>query len=119
MAWSVPSNDSMVGLPSTSGLQVDRPAPDELEVGQGVGRLVEAQVDPVVLVPQQQFAAVAEVAVYYIDPRFSEVRQAEQQPLLDFLELARLDDVLPGLLLVGVTRKSCAERRIPASGTCR
>ena len=80
-------------------LQMHRPAPEELEVGQRVRRLVQAQVDSVVLVPQQQFAAVAVVAVHYIDPRFAEVRQAEQQPLLDFLELARLDDVLPRLLL--------------------
>src|SRR5262245_31320189 len=58
-------------------LQVHRPAPDELDVGQGVGRLVQAQLDARVLVLEQQLPAVAVVAVYYIYPRFSEVRQAE------------------------------------------
>ena len=53
------------------------------------------------LVPQQQFAAVAVVAVHDINPRLAEVRQAEQQPLLDLLELPRLDHVVPGLLLIG------------------
>src|SRR5689334_24901765 len=53
------------------------------------------------LVLEQQFAAVAVVAVGDVNPRFAEVRQAEQQPLLDLLEVARLDVVLPGLLLPG------------------
>src|SRR6516225_1183658 len=53
------------------------------------------------VVPEQQFAAVAVVAVYYINPRFPEVRQAEEQALLDVFEVARLDEVLPGLLLPG------------------
>ena len=53
------------------------------------------------LVTQKQFPAVAEIAVYYIDPRFSEVRQADEQPLLDFLEVAGLNDVLPPLFLPG------------------
>src|SRR5262249_11484275 len=83
-------------------LQVRRPPPDELDVGQGVGRLVEPEVDARVLLPQEQLAAVAVVAVYYINPRLAEVRQAEEEPLLDFLELAGLNDVLAGLLLEGV-----------------
>src|SRR5262249_27117060 len=82
-------------------LQVDGPAPDELNVRQGVGRVVQPQVHAVVVVLQEQLPAVAVVAVYYINPRFSEVRQAVKQPLLDLLELARLDHVLPGLLLEG------------------
>src|SRR5207237_2614264 len=87
-------------------LQVHRAAPDELEVGQHVGRLVEAEVHPVVLVPQQQFAAVAVVAVHYIDPRLPEVRQAEQEPLLDLLELPRLNYILPRLFLERVAEKT-------------
>src|SRR5207253_8436919 len=50
-------------------LQVHRPPPDVLDVGEGVGRLVQAQLDAGVLVPQQQLAAVAVIPVYYIDPR--------------------------------------------------
>ena len=65
------------GLALDERLQMNRPAPDELDVRQGVGRLIQAQLDAGVLVPQQQFAAVAEIAVYYINPRFAEVRQAE------------------------------------------
>src|SRR5581483_10744234 len=65
------------GLAIDERLQMHRPAPDKLNVRQGVGRLIQAQLDAGVLVFEQQFAAVAEIAVYYINPRFSEVRQAE------------------------------------------
>src|SRR5262245_6298738 len=83
-------------------LQVDGPAPHELEVRQGVRRLIEFEIDPVVFVPQQEFTPVAIIAVYYINPRFAEVCQAKQQPLLDLLEFPGLNDVLAGLFLEGV-----------------
>ena len=82
-------------------LQVNRPTPDELQVGQRVFRLVLAQVHSVMFVPQQQLAAVLVVAVHDVDPRLAEVGQTEQQPLLDLVELPRLDDVLPRLVLEG------------------
>src|SRR6516164_4774695 len=63
--------------------------------------LVVLQIDARVGVFEQQFPAVAIIAVYYIDPRFSEISQAKQEPLLDFFKIARLDDVLAALLLVG------------------
>src|SRR5207302_10015248 len=47
-------------------LEVDGSSPDVLYVRQDVGRLVEAEFDAVVLVLEEQFAAVAEVSVYYI-----------------------------------------------------
>src|SRR4051794_34202022 len=80
---------------------MDGPAPDEVHVGERVAGLAQAQVHALVPVPQEQLAAVAVVAVYYKDPRFAEVRQAEQEPLLDLLEVARLDEVLAVLLLPG------------------
>src|SRR5262249_32517316 len=89
--------------------QMHRASPDVLDVGQGVRRLVEPQLDARVLVLEQQLAAVAVVAVYYIDPRFSEVSQAEQEALLDFLEIARLDVVLAGLLGVGEREEPVAD----------
>src|SRR5262245_23359714 len=89
-----------------------RPAPDELDVGERVRRLVEPQLDARVVVLQEQLAAVAVVAVYYIDPRFSEVSQAEQEALLDFLEIARLDVVLPGLLGVGEREEAVADAEL-------
>ena len=66
-----------------------------------------------VLVPQQQLAAIAVVAVDHVNPRLAEIGQAEQQPLLDLLELARLDHVLPRLLLVGVREHLVLRRRTP------
>ena len=53
--------------------------------------MVELEVDALVLVAQEELAAVVEVAVDDVDERLAEVRQAEQQPLLHLLELARLD----------------------------
>ena len=44
--------------------EVKLAAPDELDVGQGVGRLVEPQFDPGMQVLEQQLAAIAVIAVY-------------------------------------------------------
>src|SRR5262245_24001452 len=79
-----------------------RASPDRLNVPQRLGRVIKLEVNARVLVLEQQLAAVAVIAVYYIDPRFSEVSQAEQEALLDFLEIARLNVVLPDLFLPGV-----------------
>src|SRR5438270_9950316 len=59
-------------------------------MAQRVLRVVELQVDPEVLVVQVELAPVAVVAVLDPDDRLAEVGQAEQQPLLDLLELAAL-----------------------------
>src|SRR6478672_138897 len=62
--------------------------------------VVELQVDPEVLVLQVQLAPVPVVPILDPDDRLAEIGQAEQQALLDLLELAALD--LVGLVLVVV-----------------
>src|SRR5262245_65263323 len=89
-----------------------RASPDRLNVPQRLGRVIKLEVNARVLVLEQQLAAVAVIAVYYIDPRFSEVSQAEQEALLDFLEIARLDVVLPGLLGVGEREEAVADAEL-------
>ena len=106
------------GPPVDARLEVDRPRPEAVQVAQRVLGVVELQVDPEVLVLQVQLAAVAVVAVLDPDDRLAEVGQAEQQPLLDLLELAALD--LVRLVLVVVLKlKSWWRRQKSASGTCR
>ena len=70
---------------------MDRPRPEAVQVAERVLGVVELQVDPEVLVLQVQLAAVPVVAVLDADDRLAEVGQAEQEPLLDLLELAALD----------------------------
>src|SRR5262249_36670736 len=84
------------------GLQVDRPAPDRLDVRQRGRRVIYLQFYTAKFVTQKQFPAIVVVPVHDVDERLAKIRQAEQQPLLDLLEVARLDDVLPHLLLEGV-----------------
>src|SRR5262245_59659084 len=88
------------GLAVELGFQVDGPSPDVLYVGQSVLGLVQLQIYPIVVVPQLQFTAVAVVPVDDVDPRLAEVGQAEEQSLLDILELPALDDVVLALLVV-------------------
>ena len=85
------------------GLHVDGPAPDPLHVGQRIQRPVELEVDALVLVAQQQLAAVAEIGVLDDDDGLAKVGQAEEELALDGLELAALDDVFLGarVVLVG------------------
>ena len=68
------------GLVVHDSLDVDRPAPDELDVGQHIGGPVLLQVYAIMLMAEQQFTPVPVVAVHHVYPRFPEVRQAEQQP---------------------------------------
>ena len=53
-----------------------------------------------VAVAKVQFAAILIVAVFYIDKRLAEVRQAEEQLLLDLLKLARGDFIQIGITVV-------------------
>ena len=82
------------------GVQMDRPPPNCPHIAQGVGGLVQLQVNPLVIVLEQQFAAVAVVGVGHVNPRLPEVRQSEEQPLFDLLELAGLNDVIAPLFIV-------------------
>src|SRR5437016_8861820 len=51
---------------------------------------------------EQEFSAVSVVSVNHVNPRLAEVRQAEQQPQLDLLEIAGVNVVYTGLLLEGI-----------------
>src|SRR5207237_4609018 len=79
--------------------QVRRPAPDYLKIAKGVGGMIQTEVDAVVLVQQKQLPPVPVVPIVYVNPRLAIVRQTEQQPLLDLLEVAGLDVVLSRLFL--------------------
>src|SRR6266568_1414324 len=78
---------------------MDRSAPDELDIRQRIGRLIQPQIDAGVLMAEQKLPPVMIIAVYYIDPWFSEVCQTKKQPQFNFFEITRFDDVLPHLLL--------------------
>src|SRR5207248_7501261 len=75
-----------------------RPAPHRLQVDQRVLRVVDAQVDAVVTVREEQLAAVLEVAVDHLDDGLAEVGELLEQLLLHLLELAVED--LPAVRLL-------------------
>src|SRR5438105_9147311 len=81
-----------------AGDDPDRPAPHRLQLHQGVLRVVDAQVDAVVPVREQELAAVLEVAVDHLDDRLAEVGELLQELLLHLLELAVED--LPAVRLL-------------------
>src|SRR3989442_107351 len=81
-----------------AGDDPDRPTPHRLQVHQGVLRVVDAQVDAVVPVREEQLATVLEVAVDHLDDRLAEVGELLQQLLLHLLELAVED--LPAIRLL-------------------
>src|SRR5438046_1038100 len=66
---------------------VHRAPPDAEQRRQRVARLVELQIQAVVLVHHQELAAVLEVAVLNVDERLAEVRELEEELLLDGAEL--------------------------------
>ena len=82
-------------------LQMHRPAPQGLQIGQRVHRAVHTQLYSIILVPEQQFAPVFVVSVNYVDERPAVVGQAEQKSLFHLLKFARLDHVVVLRLVVG------------------
>ena len=56
-----------------------------------LARVVGAEVDALVIVLEEQLAAVVVVRVLDVDERVARVRELEEELLLDLLELARLD----------------------------
>ena len=76
---------------STFGRDGDRALPHADQRGQRLARVVGAQIDAVVLVLEQELAAVSVVRVDDVDERIAEVRELEEQLLLHLLELAALD----------------------------
>src|ERR1700761_8240770 len=79
---------------------MDRTRPEAEKMTQRILRVVELQVDPEMLVLEVQLPPVPVVAVLHADDRLAEVGQAEEQAILDLLELATFD--LVGLVLVVV-----------------
>src|SRR5215212_6878368 len=82
------------------GEDVGRTFPHPLEVQKRVSRMVQLQIDTFVLVLEQELPAVVEVPVLDVDERLAVVGQAEQELLLHLLELAALDLVVAGALVV-------------------
>src|SRR6185369_4722984 len=81
-------------------VKVHRPPPEGLHVPERVARVVELQIDAVVLVDEVELAAVLEVAVLDRDRRLAEVGEHVEELLLHLLELALHD--LPALVLLVV-----------------
>jgi hypothetical protein len=79
---------------------VDGAAPDGEQVAERLARLIQLQLDPLVAMSQQQRAAIFEVGVLDLDHGLPEVGHREEQLLLDHLELARLDLVAAGALVI-------------------
>src|SRR5205085_7485838 len=65
-----------------------RPAPYRLQVDERVLGIVDAQVDAVVTVGEEQLAAVLEVAVHHLDDGLPEVGELLEELALHLLELA-------------------------------
>src|SRR5947209_16293593 len=87
---------------------MSRTGPQAVEMSQCILCMVQPQVDPKMLVLQVELTPVAVVAVLDPDNRLAEIRQVEQEPLLDLLELAALDFVGIVLVVVLVAEKLIA-----------
>ena len=91
--------------PVDARLEVDRSRPEAVQVTERVLGVVEPEVHAEILVMQVELAPVAVVGVLDPDDRLPEIRQVEQQPLLDLLELAALDFVHLGLVVVAIAEE--------------
>src|SRR5205823_6248723 len=69
----------------------DRPLPDARQAFERVARVIHFQIRALVLVLEQQLAAVLEVALFDVDERLPEVGEPKEQLVFDLLELAALD----------------------------
>src|SRR5256885_3094622 len=85
-------------LPVHAGDDGHRPAPHRLQVDERVLRVVHAQVDAVVTVGEEQFAAVLEIAVHHLDDGLAEVGELLEELAFHLLELAVED--LPAVPLL-------------------
>ena len=86
-------------LAVNDGQQVHRPPPDTHQRRQRAARVVTLEIRPLVAMAQEQLAAVIVVGVLDEDERVAEVGQLEQDLVLDLVELARVDLVVPGPLV--------------------
>src|SRR5687767_10992971 len=69
----------------------DRPFPHAHQRAQGLLGVVGAQIDALVLVPEQELAAIFEVAVLHVDEGVTGVGQLKEQLVFDLFEFARHD----------------------------
>src|SRR5262249_14208383 len=81
------------------GEEVRRPLPDAGQAGQGVARVVELQVDPLVAVADEDLPAVLEVPVLHVDERLALGGEPGQQAILDLLGLPAVDLPVAGALV--------------------
>src|SRR2546430_13664679 len=75
-------------LPVHAGDDGHRPAPHRLQVDERVFGVVDAQVDAVVTVGEEQLAAVLEIAIHHLDDGLAEVGELLEELALHLLELA-------------------------------
>ena len=91
------------GPPVDARLEVHRAGPEAVQVSQRVLGVVELQVDSEMVMVQVKLASVPIVAILDPNDRLAEIGQTEQKTLLDLLELAALDLIHLGLIVVSVT----------------
>src|ERR1700694_4785219 len=80
--------------------EVHRTPPHRLEVPERVARIVDLEIDAIVLVDEEQLAAVLVVPLLHRDDGLAEVGQHVEELLLHLLEVALQD--LPALVLLVV-----------------
>jgi hypothetical protein len=77
-----------LGLALDGGFQVDRARPDLVQISDRVFGVIDAEIDPFVAVFEQQFAAILEIGIAYVNERLSEIGEAGQQLLFDALPIS-------------------------------
>src|SRR5436190_16480592 len=109
IAAVVPHQDA---LPVDASDDAHGPPPHRLQVGQGVLGVIDAEVDAVVPVREQELAPVLEVAVDHLDDRLPEVGELLQQLPLYLLELAVEDLPTVRLLVEAVDEQLLLHREV-------
>src|SRR3989338_2493679 len=80
-------------------VDVDGAAPDQEEIPQSVFGVIDPQIDPFILMMQEELSAVSVVSVFHYNDRASHVGQAEEELLFDLLEIAVFDFVAFGFFV--------------------
>ena len=89
MLAAIEANRHLLGL--DQGEEVHGPLPHAHEALHDLARIVGTEIDALVIVAEQELAAVVVVRVLDVDERVAGVRELEEELLLHLLELARLD----------------------------
>jgi len=66
------------GLTINYCLKIDGTTPDHLQILQHIPGIIDFQIDPIMLMPQQQFAPIAEISIFHVNPWFAKIRQAKK-----------------------------------------